>query len=112
LTRRPRKVAFERALVLGDAAGYVEPFTGEGMAWALNSAVTITPLAVEAIRRWTPGVGHAWQQLQQRTAKRRQFACRQLARGLRYPALVRAVIKLLGSYPQLAQPVIKQLNLR
>ncbi|MEM8781655.1 MAG: hypothetical protein AAGE65_02270, partial [Planctomycetota bacterium] len=31
-------VAATGLLVVGDAAGYVEPFTGEGMAWALQAA--------------------------------------------------------------------------
>ncbi|MCH7872541.1 MAG: NAD(P)/FAD-dependent oxidoreductase, partial [Planctomycetes bacterium] len=34
LTRRPSQVACERLLLVGDAAGYVEPFTGEGIAGA------------------------------------------------------------------------------
>ena len=34
LTRRTRPLARDRLFYLGDAAGYVEPFTGEGIAWA------------------------------------------------------------------------------
>ena len=34
LTRQSPRLGGERLFVLGDAAGYVEPFTGEGMAWA------------------------------------------------------------------------------
>ncbi|HEY2910421.1 MAG TPA: FAD-dependent oxidoreductase, partial [Gemmataceae bacterium] len=33
LTRQPEVVAASRLFRVGDAAGYVEPFTGEGMAW-------------------------------------------------------------------------------
>ena len=36
LTRRTRPLARDRLFYLGDAAGYVEPFTGEGIAWALS----------------------------------------------------------------------------
>ncbi len=35
LTRQARRRAAERLFLIGDAAGYIEPFTGEGMAWAL-----------------------------------------------------------------------------
>ena len=35
LTRRTSSTASRRVLVMGDAAGYVEPFTGEGMAGPL-----------------------------------------------------------------------------
>ncbi|MCA9289809.1 MAG: FAD-dependent monooxygenase, partial [Phycisphaerales bacterium] len=37
LARRRPCLATSRVLVIGDAAGYVEPFTGEGMAWALDA---------------------------------------------------------------------------
>ena len=36
--RRRRPPGGGRVLVLGDAAGYVEPMTGEGMTWAMESA--------------------------------------------------------------------------
>ena len=36
--------------LLGDAAGYVEPFTGEGMTWAMLAAVSVAPLAQEWLR--------------------------------------------------------------
>ncbi len=39
-TRRTRPLADARVFVLGDAAGYVEPFTGEGIAWALASGAS------------------------------------------------------------------------
>ena len=47
LTRRTWPVAGERFFVLGDAAGYVEPFTGEGMAWAM--------MCGKAVNRWRGG---------------------------------------------------------
>src|SRR5262249_18476519 len=54
LARRASRVAGERLFVVGDSAGYVEPFTGEGIAWALDAGVALTSLAVEAAREWTP----------------------------------------------------------
>ena len=56
LTRRAIPPAAERVLLLGDAAGYVEPFTGEGMGWALMGALAVVPLVLQAqqecIRAW------------------------------------------------------------
>ncbi len=52
LTRR-RAVAGNRLLVLGDAAGYVEPFTGEGIGWALTAGRAIVPL-IAAVKGWSP----------------------------------------------------------
>ncbi len=53
LTRTARRVAGERWFAIGDAAGYVEPFTGEGMAWAVASAVAVAPIATQP---WFPGL--------------------------------------------------------
>ena len=50
LTRRPARLAECRVFVVGDAAGYVEPFTGEGMAWAMMSAAALAPIAARS--RW------------------------------------------------------------
>jgi menaquinone-9 beta-reductase len=110
LTRHALRLAHERVLVLGDAAGYVEPFTGEGMAWALASAVAITPLALRAVVNWQPSIGREWEQLYRETIANRQALCRRVAWGLRHPAMVRTVIKLLSRHPQLARPVINRLN--
>lgn len=44
LTRRPNEIAGERWFAVGDAAGYVEPFTGEGIAWAMNGALELAPI--------------------------------------------------------------------
>ncbi len=38
LTRRPLAPAADRLFLVGDAAGYVEPFTGEGIGWAIAAA--------------------------------------------------------------------------
>jgi flavin-dependent dehydrogenase len=97
-------------LVLGDAAGYVEPFTGEGIAWALASAVAVAPLAAEAAGRWDPAVGRAWAVRYRRAVTGRQRVCRLVARALRHPRLVRAAIGLLGYWPGLAAPVVNRLN--
>src|SRR5213078_4791567 len=52
LTSRPKRVAAERVFLIGDASGYVEPFTGEGMATAIESAVAVAPFVLEATKTW------------------------------------------------------------
>jgi flavin-dependent dehydrogenase len=110
LTRRAARPAAERVLVLGDAAGYVEPFTGEGIAWALASAVAVAPLAARAALRWEASDGQTWTALHRRTVADRQTTCRLVAQVLRYPRLARAVIQLLGCLPGFAAPVVNRLN--
>src|SRR5262249_60608960 len=60
LTRRASRVAAERLFVVGDSAGYVEPFTGEGMAWALEAAAALAPIAVESVEGWTERHAARW----------------------------------------------------
>jgi flavin-dependent dehydrogenase len=110
LTRQARRVADERLFVLGDAAGYVEPFTGEGIAWALASAVALTPLALRAIHRWQPSLTGEWAERRRRLITRRQTACRLLAAVLRKPWLLGAMVSVLARLPMLAGPVMRYLN--
>jgi flavin-dependent dehydrogenase len=110
LTRRAPRPAAERVLALGDAAGYVEPFTGEGIAWALASAVAVAPLAERLTRRWDPAAGRTWTALYRRAVAVRQGTCRLVAQVLRHPALTRAAIRLLARFPGLAAPVVGRLN--
>jgi len=104
LTRRPSRVWHERVVVLGDASGYVEPFTGEGMAWAMRSAVAAAGLAAEG---WTPATGPRWEAMHRRIVGRRQRRCRMLTLLLRAPPLVRAAVHVLGFLPALARPLVR-----
>ena len=50
LTRRRKKLAATRLFAVGDAAGYVEPFTGEGMSWAIRSGLAVVPFVGPMLR--------------------------------------------------------------
>ena len=110
LTRQARRVAGERVFVLGDAAGYVEPFTGEGMAWALAAGVAVAPLVIHAASSWQPDLESAWTAAYRRVVSRRQTACRATAAILRYPLLAGAVVAVLSRVPALAAPFVRHLN--
>jgi flavin-dependent dehydrogenase len=110
LTRRPSKVAAERVFLLGDAAGYVEPFTGEGMAWAAASAVAAAPLAAEAVREWRPTMIGEWTIRHRRLLGGRQSICRTITAGLRHPSVVHTCLAVLSRFPALAGPVMRRLN--
>jgi 2-polyprenyl-6-methoxyphenol hydroxylase-like FAD-dependent oxidoreductase len=49
--RPVRQVAFDGAVLAGDAAGYYDPFTGQGVYQALASAFLIAPCIDDALRR-------------------------------------------------------------
>ena len=110
LTRRPARVAGERLFVLGDAAGYVEPFTGEGIAVALASGKAVAPLAIEASRQWSPALMSRWKRLHRGLFGSRQRTCRIVTGLLRRPRLTRAAVTVLSRAPHLVAPLITAIN--
>jgi flavin-dependent dehydrogenase len=106
LTRRMPHPAARRLFVLGDAAGYVEPFTGEGMAWAFTAAEAVVPLASRAIAGWHDALEQAWVAGYARRIGREQRWCRAVTRVLRRPALTMMTIAILERRPGLARPVL------
>ncbi len=111
LTVRPPCLASERVFVLGDAAGYVEPFTGEGIAWALASAQAVVPLALRAVQRWDPALIADWESSYRGVIGHRVL-CHAAAGILRRPGLTRAAFSTLARIPGLAAPLLKVLNHR
>ena len=110
LTRHRQMPASTRVLVVGDAAGYVEPFTGEGMAWAIRGAQAVVPFAVRAIEKWDDRIIEEWTRTSKQLIGRRQRWCRILARLLRHPFVVRSLVRLVTTMPWLGRVVIRQLN--
>ncbi|QEL13278.1 NAD(P)/FAD-dependent oxidoreductase [Limnoglobus roseus] len=104
LTRSSRTVAGPRWFAVGDAGGYVEPFTGEGMGWAISAAVAVVPLA-------TGGTDAGeWARTYRRIVGRRQAVCKGVAWTLRRPAACRTAVRLLSVVPQLSGPVIRAIH--
>ncbi|MBL9161735.1 MAG: FAD-dependent monooxygenase [Planctomycetaceae bacterium] len=110
LTRRPARTAGHRIFLLGDAAGYTEPITGEGMAWALAGAAALPPLAVAACRRWRPEFAMDWQRTLRQEVYCGQYVNRFLAAVLRRPRYARPVFAAAAAFPGFAAPVVRRLN--
>jgi len=110
LTTSRAHVAAERVFVLGDAAGYIEPFTGEGMAWAVRSAAAVAPLALSAVCGWRPELAGQWESAQRQIVGHRQRVCRTLSGLLRSPALAALGASVLSRAPWLAAPLVRSLN--
>ncbi len=85
-----------RAFAIGDAAGYVEPFTGEGMAWALQSALTVQPLLRRAVEDWHESLGLEWARLHEEQFGGRRRACRRVAKLARSPRALSMAAMVLG----------------
>ncbi len=110
LTRRPVRVAGPGWFAVGDAAGYVEPFTGEGMAWAIAGAVALAPIAARAVERWEDSLAAEWAAVHRTIVGRRQAVCRLTARVLRSPLACRMLVRGLRVLPGLANPFVRALN--
>ncbi len=110
LTRQTRPIAADRLFLLGDATGYVEPFTGEGMTWALASGQAIAPLALRAIEQWEPRLAVEWDALHRRIVRDRQFVCRVAAALLHRPWLARLGFEVIARLPSAAGPILGLLN--
>lgn len=98
LTRRRLAVEADgRVLVIGDAAGYVEPFTGEGMAWGIAHADAVVGHARRVLDgSYEPGTWSASLRAMQRHQQR---ACRVVANVLRRPWVGASVVGVCGAVP-------------
>ena len=94
---RPREVASPRGVLVGDAAGYVEPFTGEGMSWAIESAVLLDQAADPV----------AYARSYRRALRRRQRWCGLVVGALRRPRVAGLMFR-----AALARPVLADLIAR
>ncbi len=87
LTRQGTRFAARRLFVLGDAIGYVEPFSGEGMSWAMLTSILSIPFAQAAVAGWKDWLAVDWERSLQRKVLRESWSCRQLSRLVRIPSL-------------------------
>ncbi|MBO0697515.1 MAG: FAD-dependent oxidoreductase [Zavarzinella sp.] len=108
LTRQAPTLGGDRLFVLGDAAGYIEPFTGEGMAWAFAGASLVAPLALKAVTRgWDPELLVRWRGAYHRKVTRRQIICRITADLLRRPVGTGVMVRVMSVAPWLARPLFR-----
>ena len=111
LTRTRRRLGAERrVLIVGDATGYVEPFTGEGMAWALADAAAVLPFARAAVACWTDDIAERWGARHRRMLRARQHVCRGVSGLLRHPSLLAAALPWLDRAPVASAPLLAWLN--
>lgn len=110
LTRKTSPVAAGRVLVLGDASGYVEPFTGEGMGWGFSSAMACVPLVLAGLQHWDNSLVEKWRQYHQQHIQGRQQWCRRCAYVLKRPWLAKSLIRVIKYCPWIASPAIRHFN--
>ncbi len=128
LTRSRKVVELGRLLIVGDAAGFVEPFTGEGISWAIRSAAhasihairiagmnktycTAPSLSLGERKQYlsasTRGGGLSWTADRNRLLRRRHILCALFSRALRSPRLLRAALRLADASPRFAALLLR-----
>ncbi len=102
LTRHREHLGGHRVLAVGDACGYVEPFTGEGVAWALRSAMDVTSMITG---EWADKMPTCWRSVQRHSLGQKQSICRAVRYAVRRPLLASAAINVLQYVPSLSRLV-------
>lgn len=92
---------------VGDAAGYVEPITGEGMSWAMLGGAALAPVLGAALRSGRHR--DAWASRHGRLLAVRRARCGLVARSLRSPVAMSAAFSLFGSAGLAGTAVVNRL---
>ncbi|QEG01385.1 Putative oxidoreductase [Stieleria maiorica] len=110
LTRRRKIAGAQRLFFVGDSSGYVEPFTGEGMAWAVRAGTAVVPRIDRAIRHWDNDAPQQWTDALKKLLGRQQRRCRWISRLLRHPRLVHHTIGAMSRFPRFGQFAVQQVQ--
>jgi len=109
LTRCSSRVSDHRVFLIGDAIGYVEPFTGEGMSWALASAESVLPMIAEiAAQGWRDDMGTRWNDWAHRQRIHKHRTCRWIAGQVRWPRGAAWVLRACNWLPPLRASLIRK----
>ena len=109
LTRSSSLVSDHRTFLIGDAIGYVEPFTGEGMSWALASAEAVMPMIVDiASQGWRDDLSGRWNDWAHRQRIHKHRTCRWIASQIRRPRAAAWVLRACKWLPPLRASLIRK----
>ena len=107
--RRSRLAGKGRLVAIGDASGYVEPFTGEGMTWGMMSGVAVSRLITESSLDELGDLGDRWCRRQKKLLASKRRVCRLLTTALQNSILCYGTGFLLSRMPSLASPLVSHL---
>jgi len=107
--RRARLAGCGRLVAIGDASGYVEPFTGEGMTWGMMSGYELANLIALSADQLDQ-IGEKWCRHQRQLLGSRRRACRILTTVLQSSVARGGAGYLLSRIPSLTTPVTSHLS--
>ncbi len=108
LATRTSQQTFDGAALVGDACGYVDPVTGEGIFFALKGAEMLARSAIPALhaRRVDRVALRGYVRGRNREIAPRAAFSTLLQRGLRHPGLVRSALGMLEKRPELVDVLV------
>ncbi len=104
LTRMRPQLGGHRVLAVGDACGYIEPFTGEGIAWALRCALEVVP---HLGCGWSPQTPLRWRETRHAALRSSQNLCRVVRFAAHRPLLASVAMRMAGRVPAFANWVTR-----
>ncbi len=99
LRAHPSENVEARVLPVGDAAGFWEPFTGEGIGWALEAGIAVAPVALELGPDWSHHRAAAWLRDRRVWMRKVQARSRTVAAISARPRIARAALGLIRRVP-------------
>ncbi len=109
LRRRARALAADRVVLLGDAAGYLDAITGEGLSLGLEAAADLSRLLPEALAAGAGREAFRTYERAVRARHRRYAAVAGLVLAMaRRPGLRRAVVAGLSRSPALFEALVRR----
>ena len=105
----PRRVWAPRVALVGDAAGFMDPITGQGVASALHGAELLAPLAAEAARAGAAGDARerdralrAYARAHKRAFRSQWLLDRAIAFVVAHPSLIDRAARVLATREELS----------
>ncbi|HUO08206.1 MAG TPA: NAD(P)/FAD-dependent oxidoreductase [Phycisphaerae bacterium] len=101
LTRQRLQLGGHRVLAVGDACGYVEPFTGEGIAWAVRGARALVEILPQQSEEWNDAAVESWHRRHAQVVQTRW--CRTLRLIAHRPGVAGMGVALASAWPTVAR---------
>lgn len=108
LTRSSSVVAMGKTYLIGDALGYVEPFTGEGMSWALESAKQLAQIVCSQAVDLGSDRCLRWNRWAKRERATKQWVAKWVASQSRNPERCAWILKGLDACPPVRRFLMKK----
>lgn len=110
LTRHRPCLGAHRVLALGDAAAYIEPFSGEGMTWALQSAHLLSNVLPASLEQWPANLPAQWTKRHHKLLASHYRTCHLMRFLLHRPRLLASTAFLAEAIPLLGRMLVHRVS--